>query len=72
MALRRDGEWTLHKVEDGKYIVREEGTQRATILTPEFESEFGGVAGLDTHEVDDFSGVEAKFKELASGRTGVF
>lgn len=72
MALRREGEWTLHKVRDGKYIGRESGTQRATVLTPAYKSEFGLLVGLDTYEVNDFSGVEAKFEELASGRGGVF
>lgn len=72
MTIRRSGEWTLHKVESGKYIVRESGTQRATILTSEFNRGVGIVGGLNTYEVQDFSDVEAKFEDLASESGGIF
>ena len=72
MALRRNGEWALHKVESGKYIVRESGTQRATIITNEFNRGMGLNVGMNTYEVADFSGVEAKFNELANRNGGLF
>lgn len=72
MSLRRNGQWALHKVESGKYIVRENGTQRATIITDEFNRGLGLNVGINTYEVRDFSGVEAKFEELSTGGGGLF
>ena len=71
MALRRKGNWALHKIEDGKYVVREGGSHQATILTSDFNQPSFEV-GLDTYEVADFNEVESKFKELPSGSGVLF
>jgi len=74
-VVRREGKWTLEKVSEGLYEVRERDQLRAEIITDEFEPSgaFGGTSldpMTETIEVGSFSQAETEFEQIASDSGG--
>lgn len=65
-VVRRDGKWTLEKIEDGAYSICERKEEVARIITAEYEpSGFDDLRSSvmkDVFEVRDFSEAEDTFQ----------
>lgn len=70
-TIKRQGSWTLHKVADGIFEIRENGEVRARLLTPEGQHVAGRGptkrdVSVELYEVRDFSQVEREFRRFIS------
>lgn len=65
-VVRREGKWTLEKIEDGAYSICERKEEVARIITAEYEpSGFDDLRSSffqDVYEVRDFGEAEKKFQ----------
>ncbi|WP_254543584.1 hypothetical protein [Halomarina pelagica] len=69
-VVRRDGKWTLEKVQNGVYEIKRRGDLKARVITDEYEptgmiDEVGMDVMTRTIEVRNFKGAEQEFQKYA-------